>query len=59
MKAQSMLTPPLGSFDERSCTCLRLRLSRTVPVEPRLRFQLLAADAPDLAASAIVRPWGG
>ena len=32
---------PLGTFDERVCTCLSLWLKRPVPVEPRLRFQIL------------------
>jgi hypothetical protein len=49
---------PLGTFDERICTCLRLRLSRAVPVEPGLRFQLLS-DAPEVSATGVVRPWGG
>jgi hypothetical protein len=48
---------PLGTFDERICTCLRLRLSRIVPVEPGLRFQLLS-DEPVVTATGVVRPWG-
>lgn len=48
---------PLGTFDERSCTCLRLRLDRPVPVEPGLRFTLEATDGSGLAAVALVRPW--
>jgi hypothetical protein len=48
---------PLGNFDERVCTCLRLRLDRAVPVEPGLRFTLHAADDPTLEVAAIVRPW--
>lgn len=50
---------PLGTFDERACTCLSLRLALPVPVEPGLRFQLEADDAPDLRLSGVVRPWGG
>ena len=50
---------PLGTFDERICTCLSLRLALPVPVEPGLRFQLEAADDPDLRLSGVVRPWGG
>ncbi len=48
---------PLGSFDERTCTCLSLWLTRSVPVEPGLRFRILATDAETLTASAVVRPW--
>lgn len=50
---------PLGSLDERDCTCLSLRLARPVPVEPGLRFQLIAEDDESLNASGLVRPWGG
>ena len=50
---------PLGTFDERICTCLTLRLALPVPVEPGLRFHLLADDASDLRLSGVVRPWGG
>ena len=32
---------PLGTFDERVCTCLSLWLARTVPVEPGLRIQVI------------------
>lgn len=49
---------PLGTFDERTCTCLSLRLALPVPVEPGLRFALLAPDGGPLSASGIVRPWG-
>jgi hypothetical protein len=48
---------PLGSFDERVCTCLSLWLTRTVPVEPGLRFRILAQDDEALSISAVVRPW--
>ncbi len=48
---------PLGSFDEKVCTCLSLWLSRAVPVEPGLRFRILAPDDDALTASAVVRPW--
>jgi len=50
---------PLGTFDERMCTCLSLRLALPVPVEPGLRFQLIADDASDLRLSGVVRPWEG
>jgi hypothetical protein len=48
---------PLGSFDQRDCTCLSLRLARPVPVEPGLRLQLEAQDDPRQSASGIIRPW--
>jgi hypothetical protein len=48
---------PLGSLDERDCTCLSLRLARPVPVEPGLRLQIHAADDPVLTAAGIIRPW--
>jgi hypothetical protein len=50
---------PLGTFDERICTCLSLRLALPVPVEPGLRFRIVADDGSDLGASGVVRPWGG
>jgi len=50
---------PLGSFQERDCTCLSLQLSRPVPVEPGLRLQIASDDDPELTASGIIRPWGG
>lgn len=50
---------PLGTFDERMCTCLSLHLALPVPVEPGLRFRLVADDASDLRLSGVVRPWGG
>ena len=50
---------PLGTFDERICTCLSLRLALPVPVEPGLRLQIVADDGSDLTASGVVRPWGG
>jgi hypothetical protein len=50
---------PLGTFDERVCTCLSLRLALPVPVEPGLRFRIVADDGSDLVASGVVRPWGG
>jgi len=49
---------PLGTLNERDCTCLRLRLALPVPVEPGLRFRIVADDASALAATAVVRPWG-
>src|SRR5215217_1519083 len=48
---------PLGSFDERDCTCLSLRLALPVPVEPGLRFQVYAEDDATLSASGLIRPW--
>jgi hypothetical protein len=48
---------PLGTFDERDCTCVRLRLSLPVPVEPGLRFRIVADDASALSATGVVRPW--
>jgi hypothetical protein len=48
---------PLGSFDERVCTCVRLRLALPVPVEPGLRFRIVADDATALGATGVVRPW--
>ena len=50
---------PLGTFDESICTCVRLKLSRPVPVEPRLRFRIVADDESGIEAAAVVRPWGG
>ena len=50
---------PLGTFDERVCTCLSLWLTRTVPVEPGLRIQILDKDDERLSATAVVRPWAG
>lgn len=48
---------PLGTFSERDCLCVRLRLALPVPVEPGLRFRLSADDSSDLTATAVVRPW--
>ncbi len=48
---------PLGSFSERDCTCLSLRLDRPVPVEPGLRLQIIADLDPSLTASGVIRPW--
>jgi hypothetical protein len=50
---------PLGSFDERVCTCVSLWLARTVPVEPGLRIRVLDKDDDALSASGVVRPWSG
>jgi hypothetical protein len=50
---------PLGTFDERVCTCLSLHLALPVPVEPGLRFRIVADDGSDLTATGVVRPWGG
>ena len=48
---------PLGTFDERVCTCLSLWLARTVPVEPGLRFQVVDPENESLSVTAVVRPW--
>lgn len=48
---------PLGTFDETICTCVRLRLDLPVPVEPQLRFRLVADDGSGLEAAGMVRPW--
>jgi translation elongation factor EF-Tu-like GTPase len=48
---------PLGTFDERDCTCLSLRLALPVPVEPGLRFQIYDAGDETLSASGLIRPW--
>jgi hypothetical protein len=58
VEATVLARSPLGSIDERQVTCVRLGLSRLVPVEPGLRFRLIADDDPGLTASALVRPWG-
>lgn len=57
VKATVLSRIPLGTFDERVCTCIRLRLSRAVPVDPGLRFQLIATDDPTIVATGVVRPW--
>ena len=49
---------PLGTIDERTCTCLSIKLTLPVPVEPGLRFQLAADDDDTLTASGVIRPWG-
>jgi hypothetical protein len=50
---------PLGTFDERVCSCVRLRLALPIPVEPGLRFQIVADDDESLSATGVVRPWDG
>lgn len=50
---------PLGTFDERVCTCLVLGLELPVPVEPGLRFEIRSSDDPELVATGVVRPWEG
>jgi hypothetical protein len=50
---------PLGSIDERTCTCLSLELDRPVPVEPGLRVRIRSAEDPRVTACAVIRPWGG
>lgn len=49
---------PLGTLPEKVCTCVRLRLSRSVPVEPGLRFEIIADDHSGLTVKCLVRPWG-
>ena len=49
---------PLGTFDERICTCLSLWLALPVPVEPGLRFQIRDKRDEALSVTAVVRPWG-
>jgi hypothetical protein len=56
VRATVLSREPLGSFDERSCTCLRLRLDRPVPIEPRHRFQIVN-PATGMTAACLVRPW--
>jgi hypothetical protein len=48
---------PLGTFDERVCTCVSLWLKLPVPVEPGQRFQILDPGDDTLSVAAIVRPW--
>ena len=50
---------PLGTISERTCTCLSIKLTLPVPVEPGLRFQLWSDDDETLTASGVIRPWGG
>jgi hypothetical protein len=56
VRALVLSRSPLGTVDERVCTCLRLRLDRPVPVEPRLRFHI-TDSASGLSAACLVRPW--
>ena len=48
---------PLGTISERSCCCVRLLLNRPVPVEPGLRFLLVADDDSGIEAVGVIRPW--
>jgi hypothetical protein len=48
---------PLGTVDERTCTCLSLWLRLPVPVEPGLRFQVVCPEDEGLSLTAVVRPW--
>lgn len=50
---------PLGSFDERICTCVRLHFDEPVPLEPGLRFRIVADDDHAVTATGVVRPWDG
>lgn len=58
VSAKVVSRTPLGTFDERTCSCVRLRLARPVPVEPGLKFQIADLDDGDLAGACLVRPWG-
>ncbi len=58
VEAMLIARTPLGTLYERTCTCLTLSLALPVPVEPGLRFQVVAEDDEELSASAVVRPWG-
>ncbi len=57
VSARVLARTPLGTFDERVCTCLRLRLDLPVPVEQGLRFRLSIPDNEELSATGVVRPW--
>jgi hypothetical protein len=59
VSARVLSRSPLGTFDERVCTCLRLGLDLPVPVEPGLRLRIAAADDATLTATGVVRPWDG
>lgn len=59
VEATVLARNPLGTFDEKTCTCVSLRLALPVPIEPRLRFRLIADDGGQLSASGVVLPWGG
>ncbi len=49
---------PLGwSFNERDFTCLSLQPALPMPVEPGLRFRIIADDDESLNASGLIRPW--
>ena len=59
VQATVLSRTPLATFPESVCTCVKLRLSRAVPVEPGLRFSMVAGDDSGLAGTCLVRPWGG
>ncbi len=59
VSAHVVARSPLGTFDERVCTCVTLNLELPVPVEPGLRFQLASGSDPTLRATGVVRPWSG
>src|SRR4051794_34037445 len=48
---------PMGSFNERDFTSLSLQLALPLPVEPGLRFRIIADDDESLSASGLIRPW--
>src|SRR4051812_12249453 len=54
VEATVVARSPLGTFDERVCTCLSLRLALPVPVEPGLRIRIVADDSTELGASGKV-----
>jgi hypothetical protein len=47
----------LGGFPLEECMCIDLKLSRAVPVEPGLRFQIQWLEDETLGATGVVRPW--
>src|SRR5262245_54592121 len=59
VEARIVAREPLGSFEESACTCLTLSLARPVPVEPGLRFQIVADDKSGVVGACLVRPWAG
>jgi hypothetical protein len=59
VSARVVARMPLGIFDERICSCVRLFLDRPVPVEPGLRIRIADEDDPTLVAAGVVRPWDG
>ena len=48
---------PLGHFEEQICTCVSIKLSKPVPVEPGMRLKISNVEDPTLTATGVVRPW--